>query len=481
MDIICKEGMLYLQGFKFGKKTWRKVWMVLFKPSSTGVGRLEFCAASDGSAFSEHVKSGRQKATERKVVRLSDCLSVTPAAAEACPAGCTAFCLNTKQCNYTFASTSSQDWTSALCLLAFQRDPGGSHKGELEGGTSLTMEDNDLYSSWKSDWSPPPNQYQVKVQSTKASKSCKLAGNYLMSTTTEDLILSDISTGGVIYCWPYRLLRKFGQVEGGFSIEAGRRCESGEGVFIFLTRHGPQIFQAIAEQCLLKEDAGVQPPRAHRKSLPDVSAVAAALPAPASQLSVPAAHAYADRDDGDVDDRAVGEYYAVNAHAAADSMQHLRNVRPHLSSSSKEDVGEEGEDEDERCLSLEDGAEERIYYNLRRATLPQVRKTGTDDAGGVYSFASQDGFPPTSQPSKLDQCGAFPPLADDCLHPGYNTQAADDDTKETEEDAGGPGPGPASTEAPGSFKHRLAEIISKDLAKFQPPTFHRAGSPTFLQ
>uniref|UniRef100_A0A3Q3BAD2 Docking protein 3 n=1 Tax=Kryptolebias marmoratus TaxID=37003 RepID=A0A3Q3BAD2_KRYMA len=449
MDIICKEGMLYLQGFKFGK--------VSFSPSLVNILAL---------------LSGRQKATERKVVRLSDCLSVTPAAAEACPAGCTAFCLNTKQCNYTFASTSSQDWTSALCLLAFQVSA-----RELEGGTSLTMEDNDLYSSWKSG----NFCHLSNLPSTKASKSCKLAGNYLMSTTTEDLILSDISTGGVIYCWPYRLLRKFGQVEGGFSIEAGRRCESGEGVFIFLTRHGPQIFQAIAEQCLLKEDAGVQPPRAHRKSLPDVSAVAAALPAPASQLSVPAAHAYADRDDGDVDDRAVGEYYAVNAHAAADSMQHLRNVRPHLSSSSKEDVGEEGEDEDERCLSLEDGAEERIYYNLRRATLPQVRKTGTDDAGGVYSFASQDGFPPTSQPSKLDQCGAFPPLADDCLHPGYNTQAADDDTKETEEDAGGPGPGPASTEAPGSFKHRLAEIISKDLAKFQPPTFHRAGSPTFLQ
>lgn len=102
------------------QKTWRKVWMVLFKPSSTGVGRLEFCAASDSSTFSEHTKPGRQKTTKWKVVRLSDCLSVTLAAREACPAGCTAFNLNTKQCNYIFASMSSQDWTSALCLLAFQ-------------------------------------------------------------------------------------------------------------------------------------------------------------------------------------------------------------------------------------------------------------------------------------------------------------------------------------------------------------------------
>lgn len=89
--------------------------MVLFKPSSTGVGRLEFCAASDSTTY-----TGRQKTTKWKVVRLSDCLSVTPAAREACPAGCTAFNLNTKRCRYIFASTSGQDWTSALCLLAFQ-------------------------------------------------------------------------------------------------------------------------------------------------------------------------------------------------------------------------------------------------------------------------------------------------------------------------------------------------------------------------
>lgn len=90
--------------------------MVLFKPSSTGVGRLEFCPISD----SEQLKGGRQKTPERKVVRLSDCLSVTPAAKESCPAHCTAFYLNTTQCTYTFASMESQDWISALCMLAFQ-------------------------------------------------------------------------------------------------------------------------------------------------------------------------------------------------------------------------------------------------------------------------------------------------------------------------------------------------------------------------
>lgn len=91
--------------------------MVLFKPSSTGVGRLELY---DSTAVTDHKKAGWQKTPEKKVVRLSDCLSVTPAPKESCPPGCTAFYVNTAQCNYTLASTASQQWLSALWLLAFQ-------------------------------------------------------------------------------------------------------------------------------------------------------------------------------------------------------------------------------------------------------------------------------------------------------------------------------------------------------------------------
>lgn len=105
------------------QRTWRKIWMVLFKPSSTGVGRLEFCSASDGNAFSDQLKASRQKTSERKVVRLTDCLSVTPALKESCPARCTAFYLNTTQSTYTFASVESQSWIHALSTLAFQVSP----------------------------------------------------------------------------------------------------------------------------------------------------------------------------------------------------------------------------------------------------------------------------------------------------------------------------------------------------------------------
>lgn len=93
--------------------------MMLFKPSTTGVGRLEICTAIDNNATTGQ-KVTRHKEADRKVIRLSDCLSVTPATEESCPPGCTALYLNTMQSRYTLASTASQAWHSALCHLAFQ-------------------------------------------------------------------------------------------------------------------------------------------------------------------------------------------------------------------------------------------------------------------------------------------------------------------------------------------------------------------------
>lgn len=94
--------------------TWRKMWMVLFKPSFSGVSRLELHTLHD-----ESTGYGKKKA-EKMVVRLNDCLSVTAAPAESCPPGCTAFSINTSANNYTLASTCTQQWLSAIWLLAFQ-------------------------------------------------------------------------------------------------------------------------------------------------------------------------------------------------------------------------------------------------------------------------------------------------------------------------------------------------------------------------
>ncbi|XP_072252561.1 docking protein 3 [Leuresthes tenuis] len=496
MDVVFKEGMLYLQGVKFGKvmRTWRKMWMVLYKPSSTGVGRLELYTVSDSSSISEQIKAGRQKSQERKVVRLSDCLSATPAAKESCPSGCTAFYLNTTQCTYTFASMASQEWLSALCLLAFQRDPGEQAKGDFVGGNGLTMEDNDIYSSWKREI--PPNHYQVTFHSTEASKRCNLAGEYLVTPDSEALVLLTINTGGIIYSWPYRLLRKFGQVEGGFSIEAGRRCESGEGVFTFLTQHGPEIFQAIVRQCSVQRKQSVQPLSIHRGSC-DMSSVVP--PVTNNWVASPPVYNPADFHT----EIESGSHYSTIIKSSVQNVRHPSLIKPGLSSS-KEALGKEAddEDEDERCQSLEginmdNFMEDGTYCNWRRGTPPLIKKTVKDESDCIYSHVkitppSSDlqpfpSIPPQVAPFAIptsDHCASpkrqslYLPPADDTTQPWFDPQAAAVDDMETEEAISSTGRVTPS-QAPGSFKQRLAEMISKDLAKFQLNLPHRAGSPTF--
>lgn len=99
------------------QRTWRKVWVLLVKSSSMRVGRLEFYTVFE---VVDQKKVGLLKPPEKKVVLLNDCLSITPAPKESCPPGCTAFYLKTPQCNYTLASTASQEWQNALGRLAIQ-------------------------------------------------------------------------------------------------------------------------------------------------------------------------------------------------------------------------------------------------------------------------------------------------------------------------------------------------------------------------
>ncbi|XP_058261521.1 docking protein 3 isoform X2 [Hemibagrus wyckioides] len=241
MDVLVKEGSLFLQGVKFGK-IWRKIWVMVFKPSQVGVGRIEIYDVREGAGMS--AKLANLKKTEKRVIRLAECLSVTPALGESCPTGCTAFYLNTVHRIYTLAAPIEDEWVPSLCSLAFQTNEGG---GEARrplgdgGDVDAPMTENDIYSTLS------PGQFQVTVASSEASVRCCMFGSYLLSPEKESLCLLDMKTGRVAFCWPYRFLRRFGQVKEGITIEAGRRCQTGEGLFIFLSKQGQQIYRAIEE------------------------------------------------------------------------------------------------------------------------------------------------------------------------------------------------------------------------------------------
>ncbi|XP_072289533.1 docking protein 3 [Eucyclogobius newberryi] len=475
MDASFKEGLLYLQAIKFGIKTWRKIWMALYKSSSSGVGRLELHTVVDGNtaAMYEQKKTVRPKSQARKVVRLSDCLSVTSASKESCPTDCEAFYLNTKSVTYTLASPTTQDWISALCLLAFQKDPEDAVKGAFDRGNGLIMEDNDLYSSWESDTTQPPNVHPVTVRTTEASQRCNLTGDYLMSLEDDALLLLHSNTGDVIYRWPYNMLRKFGQVEGGFSIEAGRRCESGAGKFVFLSKQAQHIFQIIYQQCNEKTSTSQQ----HNNQAPfDQSTVYSSITTDLSSLQE-----------------------LLSAHTNDKSLQycHLTDYFSQLSvdkahcSHSGEAAVQGGEDEDDPGFSpeaegLNDTMEESIYYNLPRSVPGQMKDQFKDNSGGLYSVQDktslcqsmvtttvQPANCPVPKPRNQQQqarSDSVPPLC------GTQKQVMD---KVAEEEGGVSTCQMTPSEATASFKHRLAEIISKDLAKFQAPVPPGAATPTY--
>lgn len=241
MDVITKEGALYLQGVKFGKKVWRKTWLILFDPSSPGTGRIELYDTREGRGplGSGTTRPAGLKKTDKRMIRLSDCLSITPAPDESCPVDCSAFFLNTTSRTYTIAAPTNEGWMSALCQLAFQRSD--EDTGESQRDKCIPLADNDLYSSWGA------GQFQVKVQNTDASQRCGMSGSYLLSVKKDVISLLDLKTGQAIHSWSYRVLRRFGQVKGGIAFEVGRQCQTGVGHFIFLSNQSSHIHKTIEE------------------------------------------------------------------------------------------------------------------------------------------------------------------------------------------------------------------------------------------
>uniref|UniRef100_A0A8C9UWP6 Docking protein 3 n=1 Tax=Scleropages formosus TaxID=113540 RepID=A0A8C9UWP6_SCLFO len=252
MEVPAKEGIVYLQGIKFGKKNWKRIWAMLFQASSSGIGRMELCSVRDGGAglSAAALRQGLRR-TDRTVIRLADCLSVSAAPEESCPPDCTAFYLNTTQRTYMLAAEPSHDWVSKLCQLAFQSWPAGRRSEDVP----MPMAENELYSSLAAGTS----EYTVTVHRTEAAIRCNLTGCYLLSLGQGAMSLLDPLTGQTIYCWPYHFLRRFGQDKDGVTIEAGRRCESGEGHFTFLSKNGMQIYRAIEDAIAKQRNSTFEP------------------------------------------------------------------------------------------------------------------------------------------------------------------------------------------------------------------------------
>ncbi|XP_031454002.1 docking protein 3 isoform X1 [Phasianus colchicus] len=237
MERPVKDGILYVQHCKFGKRTWRKMRAQLFAASPFGVARMEkFDARDDGT-----VPDTSLRRCARRVIRLSDCVSVGPMGPENCPKATAAFYLTTTEKNYVLAAEQRDEWIEQLCQLAFQVKKEAAQSSST-GLQPIPMEENCLYSSWQD-----LTEFPVLVLKTEAAVRCELHGHYVLAALPQSLTLKDAQSQQPLLTWPYPFLRKFGQDQQNiFSFEAGRRSDSGEGTFTFSTPRAPELCRAVA-------------------------------------------------------------------------------------------------------------------------------------------------------------------------------------------------------------------------------------------
>ncbi|XP_032125799.1 docking protein 3 isoform X2 [Sapajus apella] len=277
LETPVKDGILYQQHVKFGKKCWRKVWALLYAGGPSGVARLESWEVRDGGLGAAGDRSaGPGRRGERRVIRLADCVSVLPADGESCPRDTGAFLLTTTERSHLLAAQHRQAWMGPICQLAFPST------GEASSGSTdvlspkrglVPMEENSIYSSWQEGKSgevqrqlqPPYTQgwvfggltglsrpfatvgkFSVVVQRTEAAARCQLKGPALLVLGPDAIQLREAKGAQALYSWPYHFLRKFGCDKGVFSFEAGRRCDSGEGLFAFSSPCAPDLCGAVA-------------------------------------------------------------------------------------------------------------------------------------------------------------------------------------------------------------------------------------------
>eukprot|EP00118_Oscarella_pearsei_P004888 m.21709 g.21709 ORF g.21709 m.21709 type:complete len:700 (+) comp28205_c0_seq1:32-2131(+) len=120
------------------------------------------------------------------------------------------------------------------------------------------IQENTLYSSMEVE-----RKYRVTIIPTDASSNLRLVGEYFLAISSLNITLVNVISQEILCVWPLKYLRRYGRDYTKFTFEAGRKCETGPGVFYFGTQLGNEIFHQVHNNV---KEIGSQQHRSLRQS-----------------------------------------------------------------------------------------------------------------------------------------------------------------------------------------------------------------------